>query len=83
MLDPRIIPIDEIMQRYEKLTERQRNVVNCLAQGLCIKEIASCLDISPRTAELHINAIYNHFEVRKMTPVAIMIYRAQTEGNAR
>jgi DNA-binding NarL/FixJ family response regulator len=35
------------------LTRRQREVLQLLAEGRCVKEIASLLDISTRTAEYH------------------------------
>lgn len=80
MFDPRIVPIAEIMQRYNELTERQKDVADYLAQGLSNKGIANGLNISQRTVEIHLNAIFDHFEVRNRTAVAIMVYRAQTEG---
>ena len=35
------------------LTPREREVLQLLAEGSAVKEIASVLDISPRTAEFH------------------------------
>jgi len=37
----------------DKLTSRQREVLQLLAEGLHIKEIASRLNVSPRTVEFH------------------------------
>jgi DNA-binding NarL/FixJ family response regulator len=37
----------------DKLTSRQREVLQLLAEGLHVKEIASKLNVSPRTVEFH------------------------------
>lgn len=37
----------------ERLTARQREVLQLIAEGRTMKEVASILDISPRTAESH------------------------------
>ena len=37
----------------EKLTGRQREVLQLIAEGRTMKEVASLLHISPRTAESH------------------------------
>jgi len=37
----------------DKLTSRQREVLQLLAEGLQVKEIATRLDVSPRTVEFH------------------------------
>jgi len=37
----------------DKLTSRQREVLQLLAEGLQVKEIAARLDVSPRTVEFH------------------------------
>jgi DNA-binding NarL/FixJ family response regulator len=40
-------------QGIHVLSDREREVLTCLAKGLSSKEIASTLDISPRTVESH------------------------------
>lgn len=40
-------------RRSEELTARQREVLQLLAEGRTVKEIANVLSISPRTAEFH------------------------------
>ena len=41
----------------ETLTEREQEVLQCLAQGLQNKEIAQRLVISERTVKFHVSAI--------------------------
>jgi len=43
----------ESIEEEDPLTERQREVLQLLAEGLHIKEIASRLNVSPRTVEFH------------------------------
>jgi two-component system response regulator FixJ len=44
---------DEARGLIEHLTAREREVLNGLVSGQTNKEIAICLDISPRTVEIH------------------------------
>ena len=43
----------------ERLTGRQREVLQLIAEGRTMKEVASLLHISPRTAESHKYEIMN------------------------
>lgn len=45
----------EITDPLEKLTQREKSVLTLYAQGLCLKEIATELNISVKTAETHRN----------------------------
>jgi DNA-binding NarL/FixJ family response regulator len=45
--------IDELIDPYEMLTTRQREVLHLAAEGRTICEIAAALGISPRTAKTH------------------------------
>jgi DNA-binding CsgD family transcriptional regulator len=38
---------------YDRLTARERQVFHLTAEGRTSAEIAACLSISPRTAEMH------------------------------
>ena len=48
----------------DKLTPRQREVLQLLAEGLQVKEIAVRLDLSPRTVEFHKYRIMDELGLR-------------------
>jgi len=50
----------------DKLTARQREVLQLLAEGLYVKEIATKLDLSPRTVEFHKYRIMDELGVRSV-----------------
>ena len=51
----------------EKLTKREREVLDCLAQGWLYKEIADRLGISIETARKHLKNIYRKLQVGTRT----------------
>ena len=53
-------------QKLERLTPREREVLERAAQGLHAKEIAAALGISPRTVEVHKARIMEKLEVRNV-----------------
>ena len=56
------------------LTERERQVLRLLADGLSAKEIADCLAITPSTATQHICRIYDKLGVHNaVTAVRLAI----------
>lgn len=62
-----------------KLTRREREVANLVAQGLTNREIASRLFISERTAESHVEQLRSKLGVRSRTQVAAWV-TAQGQG---
>lgn len=48
------------------LTQRERQIIQCLAKGLTSKETGRALDISPRTVEEHRARLLAKFEVRNI-----------------
>jgi DNA-binding NarL/FixJ family response regulator len=44
---------DAVGKAFRELTPREREVVQLLAEGKVMKEVAAILDISPRTVEFH------------------------------
>ena len=43
----------QLVEEGEKLTERQREVLQLLAEGKCMKEVASVLNLTTRTVAFH------------------------------
>ena len=54
------------LARLERLTPREREVLEHAARGLHAKEIAAALDISPRTVEVHKARIMEKLGVRNI-----------------
>jgi DNA-binding NarL/FixJ family response regulator len=61
--------------RYELLTNREREVLACLARGMTYAEIAEKLTISPRTAETHRTNLMRKLELT--TSADITLYAVQ------
>lgn len=60
--------------RVATLSQREREVLALLAEGLSTKEIANRLRISPGTAGIHVGHIYEKLGVNKaVTAVRIAI----------
>lgn len=53
LIDDRGRPVARTRTRYDLLTEREREVLKLLADGLSIKDIAACFERSVKTAEVH------------------------------
>jgi len=49
------------------VSERERQVLELLAQGQSNKEIARALDVSPNTVKTHIAKLFGKLEVRRRT----------------
>jgi DNA-binding NarL/FixJ family response regulator len=59
----------------DRLTERQREVSELVAQGLSNEEIAGRLFLSPATVKSHLTAVMRRLEVRTRTQLAILVNR--------
>lgn len=53
------------------LTEREMNVIQCLAQGYTNHEIAKTLHISVHTVKAHLEAIYEKLNVTNRVQAAM------------
>ena len=59
----------------DRLTERQRDVAELVAQGLSNEEIAGRLFLSPATIKSHLTAVMRRLDVRTRTQLAILVNR--------
>ncbi|EFH86044.1 response regulator [Ktedonobacter racemifer] len=60
---------------YATLSEREREVLNWIAQGLSNGQIAARLVISERTVKSHVNNILGKLQVSDRTQAAIYVWR--------
>ncbi|WP_034344462.1 response regulator [Deinococcus misasensis] len=58
-------------QKTEALTDREREVLLLAARGFSNKEIAKKLEISPKTVEVHLSALFEKLEVASRTEAVI------------
>jgi len=65
--------------KLARLTARERDVLECAANGLHAKEIAARLGISPRTVEVHKTRIMTKLEVRNMAELVRFAVLAKQE----
>jgi DNA-binding NarL/FixJ family response regulator len=59
----------------ESLSDREQEVLECLAKGYLYKEVADLLHISYRTVHSHIEHIYEKLHVRSRTQAVAMLLR--------
>jgi two-component system, LuxR family, response regulator DctR len=59
-----------VRQRIAELTERERQVMQLVAQGLLNKQVADQLDISVRTVEVHRARVFDKMAVRSAVELA-------------
>jgi DNA-binding NarL/FixJ family response regulator len=57
------IPEDEVDPELDQLTPREREVLRLIARGYLYKEIASRLNISPKTVEAHVGAVLRKLQL--------------------
>jgi two-component system nitrate/nitrite response regulator NarL len=57
----------------EALTDRERQVMALIAQGLSNKEIARILKITDGTIKVHLHHIFTKLAVRSRTALALMV----------
>jgi len=60
----------------EPLTEREREVLQLMAEGLANRAIARRLDISEHTVKFHANAIFGKLDVQSRTEAVVRATRA-------
>ncbi len=66
----------------DAVTEREREVLNCLCQGLSNKEIARELGLSPNTVRNYLQRLQERFEIRNRVQLALLAQeRGYIKGN--
>ena len=62
-----------LLQRLDELTERERDVMRLVVEGLPNKRIADQLDISVRTVEVHRARVFDKMEVKSAVELANLL----------
>ncbi|WP_439529028.1 LuxR C-terminal-related transcriptional regulator [Pannonibacter sp.] len=65
-------------ERVSLLTDRQKDVMRMLAEGMINKQIAHRLDISVATVKTHIAAAVRRMKARNRIHAVAMLIRAET-----
>jgi DNA-binding CsgD family transcriptional regulator len=73
----RAASIDADKTKIDALSEREREILNLLAQGLSNKMIAARLYLSVRTVEGHLANIYSHLSVHSRTEAMLMAVKVR------
>ena len=63
----------QLEQRLSELTERERDVMRLVVEGLPNKLIADELDISVRTVEVHRARVFDKMEVKSAVELANLL----------
>ena len=61
----------------DTLTPREREVMECMMEGLANKEIARLLGLSPRTIEMHRARLHRRLSVTSLTELLAIAFRAR------
>ncbi len=64
---------------YDRLTPREREVADLIAEGLSTSELAQRLTISERTVQCHINNILTKLGVHSRIEAVVQLYRWRLE----
>jgi FixJ family two-component response regulator len=71
----------EARERYSQLSEREREVLGLIVEGLTNKEIGRALDLSPRTVETHRANLFGKLGAESLAQL-IRRYAALVDGAA-
>jgi FixJ family two-component response regulator len=63
-----------VLERYETLTPREREVMGCVVKGLANKVIAMDLDLSQRTVEIHRARVMEKMGARSLADLVRMSF---------
>ena len=73
-----VVPLDT--RRVDLLTEREREVVSLVAEGLSNAEIGECLFISPLTAKTHVNRASLKLGARDRAQLVVIAFQTGLAG---
>ena len=76
---PNKVDAKELIARYSAMSERQRDTMRLLMQGLTTKEIALRLGISPRTVEIHRTWVMTKMSARTVVDLVRMGMSLETD----
>lgn len=60
-------PVPVAAAHVEPLTHRERDIMNLLVTGRCVREIAEALSIGDKTVRNHLSNIYRKLGVRRQS----------------
>ncbi len=63
------------VEESDPLTAREEEVMTLLVKGYIKKEIASALDISQHTVDMHLRSVYRKLQVRTQTEAVALVLR--------
>jgi two-component system, NarL family, response regulator NreC len=75
MVEEYVRPRPEGVDRYESLSQREREIFQLVAEGKTNKEIAMLLGISPTTVETHRARIIQKLDLHSATQIALYAVR--------
>ena len=71
---------DEVGERWESLTEREREVLRLLTKGLDNAAIAEALRVMPRTIEYHVTNILSKLDVASRLEAVVWVHQHWPEA---
>jgi len=72
----------QMAERMARLTPREREVLDLVAEGRHNREIAAALDISPRTVEVYKSRLMEKLQVRRLPDLVRLVMRLRRPGGA-
>lgn len=76
LMDHVALSSQDVSEDFSSLTERELEIVQCVAEGMSNSEIGAQLYLSPATARTYVSRILTKLEARDRTELAILAHRA-------